>query len=481
MSDHLKAKNILGDQAFNLIHEQSTTFEEQQLKDFALLLGEIYKDGKQEPNKISGKHQSRSNGSLDNNALMRYILGDWYNEELYDMSRSTALQKLIKIFYGPEVNCKPLASQLKFLLHSEDTSSCTEPSEDSGHSSGGDNPEQVDSGDCEESRLCSRPSEVDAEPQPSPPTSLTRTASTMTAPATAHVPSPEEGQLEKVRFRVEGSGDSISEDDPGEIEETSGTTTPLLQASPERPEVTVIDVDGETSANGESHDRLISSGYGSEGVETSSHSQDRCNLRERMKQNKNRLVIASLLMILVFVSVIVIVKIASPRSSPSETCPVFLGGGNFTPSDQVVGVPDQCSCPEQIRPLSPLPMNLTGQVQVVTPDGRILLGGGTDRQNHDARKVFLWDAESEKWEPLESFNIPRISACVKVQGTKVKVWGGRSSDPEKNTDCHLSTEEFDLPHPELGWTLTEHKTNDPSFCEVQFICEEHESLELNYK
>ena len=161
-------------------------------------------------------------------------------------------------------------------------------------------------------------------------------------------------------------------------------------------------------------------------------------------------------------------------------------------------------------------MNLTGQIQVVTPDGRILLGGGSDRQNHDARKVFLWDAESEKWEPLESFNIPRISACVKVQGetnmsisssgsvsdylllgnfsnhiflivtlctqgTKVKVWGGRSSDPEKNTDCHLSTEEFDLLHPELGWTLTEHKTNDPSFCEVQFICEEHESLELNCK
>ena len=190
-------------------------------------------------------------------------------------------------------------------------------------------------------------------------------------------PSPEEGQLEKVRFRVEGSGDSISEDDPGEIEETSGTTTPLLQASPERPEVTVIDVDGETSANCESHDRLISSGDGSEGVETSSHSPDRCHLRDRIKQNKNRIVIASLLMILVFVSVIVIVKIASPRSSPSETCPVFLGGGNFTPSDQVVGVPDQCSCPEQIRPLSPLPMNLTGQVQVVTPAG-IILGGGTE-------------------------------------------------------------------------------------------------------
>ena len=67
-----------------------------------------------------------------------------------------------------------------------------------------------------------------------------------------------------------------------------------------------------------------------------------------------------------------------------------------------------------------------------------------------------------------------------VQGTKVLVWGGQSSDPE-NPDCHLSTEEYDLKEPELGWNLKENMTNDPSLCEVQFICEEHESLKLNCK
>ena len=125
-------------------------------------------------------------------------------------------------------------------------------------------------------------------------------------------------------------------------------------------------------------------------------------------------------------------------------------------------------------------MNLTGQVPIATPDG-ILLGGGTDGRNYDARRVWFYDYKSRNWFARPSFNKPRINACFRIQGTKVQVWGGRQgSDPEK-PDCHLSTEELDLEHQELGWKLIEHKTNDPSFCEVQFICEEPESLEVNCK
>ena len=113
MSDHLPAKHKLGERAFYLIHERATTFSEQELQEFALLLGEIYKGGNRQPNKIFGQYQKKNKENLDSDAIMRYILAVWFNEELYDMSRSTALRKLIKIFYSTEVNCKPLASQLE--------------------------------------------------------------------------------------------------------------------------------------------------------------------------------------------------------------------------------------------------------------------------------------------------------------------------------------------------------------------------------
>ena len=100
--------------------------------------------------------------------------------------------------------------------------------------------------------------------------------------------------------------------------------------------------------------------------------------------------------------------------------------------------------------------------------------GGTDGRDHDARKVFRWDSNSEKWEEMASFNIARISACASFEGTKVRVWGGRQrSDPEK-PPCYLSTETFDFEHPKQ-WSLTEN-AKDASLCDVQFRCESHQNL-----
>ena len=95
--------------------------------------------------------------------------------------------------------------------------------------------------------------------------------------------------------------------------------------------------------------------------------------------------------------------------------------------------------------------------------------------------LFSWRTQPLQHIFVSWNHIFKHTVTLYFQGTKVLVWGGRQGrDPEK-PDCHLSTEEYDLEHPELGWTLTEHRTNDPSLCEVQFICEKHESLEVNCK
>ena len=46
-------------------------------------------------------------------AEWREILGDWYNEELYDLDRKAAVKKLARIFRHPSVNLKPLAMKVE--------------------------------------------------------------------------------------------------------------------------------------------------------------------------------------------------------------------------------------------------------------------------------------------------------------------------------------------------------------------------------
>ena len=48
-------------------------------------------------------------------AEVRSILSDWWGEQLFDMSRKTALEKLIVVFACPEVSIKPLAKNLEKL------------------------------------------------------------------------------------------------------------------------------------------------------------------------------------------------------------------------------------------------------------------------------------------------------------------------------------------------------------------------------
>ena len=55
---------------------------------------------------VLGSHLNRVNeqGKVCNEAEFRYILGDWFNQELYDLEQIAALKKLIWIFKDPSVS-----------------------------------------------------------------------------------------------------------------------------------------------------------------------------------------------------------------------------------------------------------------------------------------------------------------------------------------------------------------------------------------
>ena len=60
--------------------------------------------------KVGEKHQQR-NGSGESE--MRAVISDWYQFELYDLTRENALQKLQAVLEHSSVELKPLAKEIK--------------------------------------------------------------------------------------------------------------------------------------------------------------------------------------------------------------------------------------------------------------------------------------------------------------------------------------------------------------------------------
>ena len=60
--------------------------------------------------KVGGQHRQRNgNGESE----MRAVISDWYQFELYDMTRENALQKLLAVLEHSSVELKPLAKEIK--------------------------------------------------------------------------------------------------------------------------------------------------------------------------------------------------------------------------------------------------------------------------------------------------------------------------------------------------------------------------------
>ena len=75
MSDYTPVKELLGQCAFQLIHDRATTMKTQELQEFALQIGNV---PNQSANRVFGKFQQRCErpASIDAAAQMRQILAD---------------------------------------------------------------------------------------------------------------------------------------------------------------------------------------------------------------------------------------------------------------------------------------------------------------------------------------------------------------------------------------------------------------------
>ena len=73
------------------------------------------------PNQVFGNHIRRMERDrfAASDTLLKCILSDWWNTELYDLSPEVALSKLVQTCQDPDVALRPLAKQLQSLSAGE--------------------------------------------------------------------------------------------------------------------------------------------------------------------------------------------------------------------------------------------------------------------------------------------------------------------------------------------------------------------------
>ena len=116
MSNDKDVENLLGkDFVSKILDHASEGMEENDLKQIARQLGEK-SDG---PNIMLGNHKRRMNSrNVHHRVEMKAILGDFWNEKLYDMTREGGRDALIEVFKSPELvgdGNKDLAKKLQEL------------------------------------------------------------------------------------------------------------------------------------------------------------------------------------------------------------------------------------------------------------------------------------------------------------------------------------------------------------------------------
>ena len=100
-------KAVLGDKVVQTMVEFSTPeqFPSEQLLFFAFCLCENL-----ESKFIYGNAKRRNKVGAEG---LRYILCDWYSEELFEVTADAALEKLVVVLKHSDVNVKPLAAKIK--------------------------------------------------------------------------------------------------------------------------------------------------------------------------------------------------------------------------------------------------------------------------------------------------------------------------------------------------------------------------------
>ena len=72
----------------------------------------------------------------------------------------------------------------------------------------------------------------------------------------------------------------------------------------------------------------------------------------------------------------------------------------------------------------------------------------------DAKNCYILNMVDATWRILETKrNIPRLRPIVMLEGRKVVVMGGTTSDPNSQTGCRDTREVFDLESPDNEWSV----------------------------
>ena len=116
MSYRREIENLFGEECMTklLNHVIGGKMSDDQMKEFVLQLGELSKGVPDAPNSIFGNHTRRMRRDrerkLDTEILE--VLNDWWGTSLYQMTRSQAMEALVKALSHPNVGCHELASKL---------------------------------------------------------------------------------------------------------------------------------------------------------------------------------------------------------------------------------------------------------------------------------------------------------------------------------------------------------------------------------
>ena len=101
-----EAKKILGRAAFTLLCTAASEdrIDEQKMRDISVKLHP----------EVGGNHRRR--GGRSDDVEMRELLSDWYQLEMFEMTRESALGKLVDTLEDSTVNLRPQAKELKELI-----------------------------------------------------------------------------------------------------------------------------------------------------------------------------------------------------------------------------------------------------------------------------------------------------------------------------------------------------------------------------
>ena len=111
----------LGKQAVKLLLDSARNgdIRDDQMDSIADLLGR--QPGPGEPNDVFGRHRQRMERDRDKDwhVMLKYILCDWWQYDLFELTNKKALEKIVKVCQDSNVRLLPLAKALKDIRDAE--------------------------------------------------------------------------------------------------------------------------------------------------------------------------------------------------------------------------------------------------------------------------------------------------------------------------------------------------------------------------